>query len=84
MKGSTYFIKIAQAYVGEKAHPNVKYAYSNVNLFLCIPWRNTANVEVQLHSFLTSALDGVSGQLHVKAALPPRKELPVPTEHGAG
>jgi hypothetical protein len=25
---------------------------------LCIPWRHTGGTEVQLHSFLTSALDG--------------------------
>ena len=30
-------------------------------------------VEVQLHLFLISALDGVSGQLNVPAALHPRK-----------
>jgi hypothetical protein len=30
-------------------------------------------VEVQLHSFLTTALDGVIGQLHVLAALLPGK-----------
>jgi len=36
-------------------------------------------VEIQLHAFLTSALDGVSGQLHAPAALPPEKEPPVPT-----
>jgi hypothetical protein len=29
--------------------------------------------EVQLHSFLTSALDGVNGQFHGTAALPPGK-----------
>jgi hypothetical protein len=34
-------------------------------------------VEVQVHSFLTSALDG-SGQLHESAALPLRKEPLVP------
>jgi hypothetical protein len=28
-------------------------------------------VEVQLHAFLISALDGVSSQLHASAALPP-------------
>jgi len=34
-------------------------------------------VEVWLHAFLTSAPDGLSGQLHVPAALLPRKELVV-------
>jgi len=31
-------------------------------------------VEVQLHPFLTSALDGVSNQLHASAALPLGKD----------
>jgi hypothetical protein len=36
------------------------------------------------YSLLTSALDGVSGQRHVPAALnPPRKVLPVPIEQEA-
>jgi hypothetical protein len=34
-------------------------------------------VEVHLHSLLTSALDGVSDQLHVPASLPPGKAPPV-------
>jgi hypothetical protein len=34
-------------------------------------------VEVKLHVFLISALDGVSGQLHAPATLPPGKEPPV-------
>jgi hypothetical protein len=29
--------------------------------------------EVQLHAFLTTAIDGVSGQLHAKASLPREK-----------
>jgi hypothetical protein len=33
-------------------------------------------VEVQLHAFLTSALEGGDGQLHAPAALPPGKEPP--------
>ena len=37
-------------------------------------------VEVQLHSFLTSVLDGVSGRLQALVVLPPDKEPPVPTE----
>jgi len=50
---------------------------------LSTPWRHTGGVQVQLHSFSVSALDGgerstsrpgsftpVSGQLHVLAALP--------------
>jgi hypothetical protein len=35
-------------------------------------------VEVQLHAFLTSIVDG-GEQLHAKTALPPGKEPPVPT-----
>jgi hypothetical protein len=35
-------------------------------------------VAVETHVFLTSALVGVSGQLHAPAALPPGKEPPVP------
>jgi len=40
-------------------------------------------VKVQLHSFLTSALDGVS-YLHALATLPPRKKPHVPIEKEAG
>jgi hypothetical protein len=40
-------------------------------------------VEVQLHSFLTSALDGVS-HLHTPATLPLRKKPHVPIEKEAG
>jgi hypothetical protein len=35
-------------------------------------------VDVESHILLTSALAGVSGQLHAKAALSPGKEPPVP------
>jgi len=37
-------------------------------------------VKLQLHTFLTSELDGVWGQLHTPAALPPARELQVPRE----
>jgi hypothetical protein len=40
-------------------------------------------VEVSTHS-LTSALDGVSGQLHAPGVLPPGKEPLVPTGYEAG
>jgi len=40
-------------------------------------------VEVQLHSFLTLALDG-SGQPHSLAALSWGKQPPPPTEQAAG
>jgi len=39
--------------------------------------------EVQCHTFLTSALNGMSSQLH-PGALPPVKELPVPIRLEAG
>jgi hypothetical protein len=41
-------------------------------------------VEIQLHTFLTTALDEVSGQFHVLAALLPGKEVPVPIGYEAG
>lgn len=41
-------------------------------------------VEVYLHSVLNSALDRVSGQLHVLAALTPEESVPVPNEWEAG
>lgn len=41
-------------------------------------------MEVQLHSNLTLTTDGVSGQLHVPAALPPEKESVVPAKQKAG
>ena len=41
-------------------------------------------MEVQLHSTLTSTTDGMSGQLYVPTALPPGKESVVPTEQKAG
>jgi hypothetical protein len=44
-------------------------------------------VEVQLHAFLSSAIDG-GGQFHVPPALPPEKEpphpLPIAEEDGRG
>lgn len=39
-------------------------------------------VEIYLRSFLTSALDGVSGQLHATAAVSKWKELPLRMEYG--
>lgn len=41
-------------------------------------------VEVQRPSFLTSVLDGVSGQLQALVVLPPGKEPPVPSEYEVG
>jgi hypothetical protein len=42
-----------------------------VKFSLCVPKRHKRGVKVQLHSLLTSALDGASGQVHSSAALPP-------------
>jgi len=33
-------------------------------------------VEIQLHTFLTSAPDWVNGQFHVPATLPPKEKAP--------
>jgi len=41
-------------------------------------------VEVQLHMFMTSALDGLSGQLHAPASLPPEKSPLVPISQAPG
>ena len=40
--------------------------------------------KLQLFSFLTSAMDGVNGQLHNQAALPMGKETPAPTQQKGG
>jgi hypothetical protein len=46
-----------------------------IKLSLSMPWRQVRGVEVELHSFLTLALDGggVSVKLQAPAALPPGK-----------
>jgi hypothetical protein len=41
-------------------------------------------VKVQLHTFLTSVLSGMCGQLYIPAALPPARELQVPCEEAVG
>jgi hypothetical protein len=41
-------------------------------------------VEVQFHSFLTSALDEANGQLHAPASLPTERETALPIELAAG
>jgi hypothetical protein len=60
----------------------------NVNLSLCLfkhhVMKTYKRVQVQFHAFLSSALDGISGQLHAPAALTPEKEPPVPTGKEAG
>jgi hypothetical protein len=42
-------------------------------LFLSTPWSRVGGVGVELHSFLTLALNRVSGQLHDPAVAPPAK-----------
>jgi hypothetical protein len=44
------------------------------------PWRRIGEVEVYLHTFLTSALDGGEWQLHAPAALPSGKEPRYPLD----
>jgi len=48
------------------------------NFSLGMPRISTEGTEVQFHSFLISALDGASGQLHNLAPLPPGKDPMVP------
>jgi hypothetical protein len=49
------------------------------------PWRYLGERRYSFYSFLTSALDGVSGQRHAPAALlPPGKGPPVPIVQEAG
>jgi hypothetical protein len=47
-----------------------------VKLFRHTLWRRLWGEEVSAYSSLTSALDGVSGQRHVPAALYPRGKVP--------
>jgi hypothetical protein len=47
-----------------------------------MPQRPRGGVEVWLYSSVTSALEGVGGQHHAPAALPPGKD-PVPIEQEA-
>jgi len=44
----------------------------------CARQERYGGVEVQLHSFLTSVLDAVSGRLQALVVLPPGKDPPVP------
>jgi hypothetical protein len=41
-------------------------------------------LELPLHAFLTSALNGMSGRLHDPFALPPGNKTPAHTEYEAG
>jgi len=52
------------------------------NFSLGMPRTDTERKEVQFHSFLISALDRASGQLHNLAPLPPGKDPMVPEEAG--
>jgi len=45
--------------------------------------KTCGRAEVQLHEFLISALDEVSGQFHAPVSLPPGKENLVPTAQEA-
>lgn len=47
------------------------------NLYLYAPWRHIVGIEVQLYSFLTSPLFGLSGQLHALATTFPWEGVPV-------
>jgi len=47
-----------------------------------MPWRPNGGVEVQLYISLTSDLDGVGGQRHAPAALPPIKKPDTHCEGG--
>jgi hypothetical protein len=51
-----------------------------VALSLCKSQWCVGEVELRLHLFLTSALDGRGGQLHASASLPPWKLPSLPTE----
>jgi hypothetical protein len=46
-------------------------------LFRYTPWRRLGERKYSSYSFLTSALDGVSGQHHTTAALSPGEKTPV-------
>jgi hypothetical protein len=70
----------ARGYKPEDAILTVESIPQSDNLYLCGKVRAVMayeGVESYLHSFLSSALDLVSGQLHASAALPPWKWSPV-------
>jgi len=52
--------------------------------FLCARCKGIRGVDVQLHSFLSSAPGAVSGQLHVPAALSCAKSLVYPLSRRLG
>jgi hypothetical protein len=49
-----------------------------------MPWWHIGGMGVQLHSFLTSALDGGDAMPHTLVTLCPGERAPVPTEIDAG
>jgi hypothetical protein len=57
-------------------YSKVNWSKVKVKLSLSTSWRHIGGVEVQLHSFLTSAWMWVSGELNALVVLP-RKESPV-------
>jgi hypothetical protein len=50
----------------------------NIGNIFSTPSRRVGGIEVQLHSFVTSALYGVSGQLHTLAPTPSGKHPGLP------
>jgi hypothetical protein len=59
-------------------------APSKVKLSHKTAWTRRGGEEVSLYSFMTSALDGVSGHDHAPAALYPREETPGTHSRGDG
>jgi hypothetical protein len=55
----------------------VSYCYTLVHVHVM---KERGGVYIQLHSFLTLALDGVTTHLHAPTVLPLGKETPVPIE----
>ena len=55
-------------------HPKMFVEYKVVILSLSMPGRRTEGLDLWLHSFLISALDGDSDHHHAPAALPPEEE----------
>jgi len=70
-------INYSNAFFGKNITFNAKLVKVNVNLSLYLIKPHTTEaykvVEVQFHTFLTSALDGVSIYLHVLVTLWPEK-----------
>ena len=56
----------------------------NSKISLSTPWTHTWGVEVELHSFLTLALDGSEWLTSSSSCFTPGERTPVPTEQEAG